>query len=292
MFQKKFTWNWNWNSQKWNLNSFRQVISTTPPSTWTALWSRRSTKPFSRKCWPNPPLKSTSTTVRRATKSQKNFKKNSTIISKISTNSKKKKLAKIQKNIPKFFAVFFSFLSFPKHFKIFQKNSKNKFLRNSTKSPKNIPNLFAIFCHFLSFSFPLWTDPIPCDCDLAWIVRDNRQFFPRVFGNCLSVDGNKTWFNNDAQVQLLTDDLESCWLSLHFVPFFVPFRTFSYPNFCKCKCWLCNSKWSKHFTARLTNITAIKLNWIESCPSFSTFSADEWHFQVIVPTVVAAACQL
>ena len=116
---------------------------------------------------------------------------------------------------------------FNNNFKNIHKFQKKK---NQQKSKKNIPKFFAVFCHFLSFSFPLWTDPIPCDCDLAWIVRDNRQFFPRVFGNCLSVDGNKTWFNNDAQVQLLTDDLESCWLSLHFVPFFVPFRTHIFVN--------------------------------------------------------------
>jgi len=71
----------------------------------------------------------------------------------------------------------------------------------------------AVFSQMLaesSVEINVHNNPIPCDCDLAWIVRDNRQFFPRVFGNCLSVDGNKTWFNNDAQVQLLTDDLESC----------------------------------------------------------------------------------
>merc|ERR1712136_79260 len=55
-------------------------------------------------------------------------------------------------------------------------------------------------------------NPIPCDCDLAWIIRDNREFFPRVLGNCLVENGNgtKTWFNNDQQVQDLTEALESC----------------------------------------------------------------------------------
>lgn len=53
-------------------------------------------------------------------------------------------------------------------------------------------------------------DPIPCDCDLAWLIRDNVEFFPRVFGNCLVPDGNKTWFNNDDQVAALTDAMETC----------------------------------------------------------------------------------
>ena len=32
-------------------------------------------------------------------------------------------------------------------------------------------------------------DPIACDCGLAWILRDNRQYLDNVIGDCYDVNG-------------------------------------------------------------------------------------------------------
>lgn len=39
------------------------------------------------------------------------------------------------------------------------------------------------------------TDPIPCDCGLAWIFRDNGKFLPRTLGNCIDNAGKKFKFS-------------------------------------------------------------------------------------------------
>ena len=181
--------------------------------------------------------------------------------------------------------------------KKFQKEFNNNFknihkFQKKKKSAKIKKKYSKIFCRFLSF-FVIFISTLNRSDSLRLRFGLDRPRQPPILPQSLRQLSVRRWQQDVVQQRRPGPTTHRRPRELLIVsPFRTFFRTFSYPHFCKCKCWLCNSKCSKHFTARLTNITAIKLNWIESCPSFSTFSADEWHFQVIVPTVVAAACQL
>jgi len=41
----------------------------------------------------------------------------------------------------------------------------------------------------------IFENPIPCDCGLAWIFRDNGKFLPRTLGNCIDNTGKKFKFS-------------------------------------------------------------------------------------------------
>jgi len=40
-------------------------------------------------------------------------------------------------------------------------------------------------------------NPIPCDCKLAWLLRDNRHLLPSVFGTCVSDQGTVNFYHFD-----------------------------------------------------------------------------------------------
>jgi len=41
-----------------------------------------------------------------------------------------------------------------------------------------------------TLTMQIYHNPIPCDCNLTWILRDNREYLQRVTGSCKDLKGN------------------------------------------------------------------------------------------------------
>jgi len=54
--------------------------------------------------------------------------------------------------------------------------------------------VFKSLLHQSTAFIDITGNPIACDCDLAWIIRDNRQLLSRSYGDCLDENGARKYF--------------------------------------------------------------------------------------------------